>query len=479
MMLQPTTMKKETVSGIACLLFSLLSSVAAADPLIPELSKQILEKFPRADRNGDGKLAGQELVFVQKVILKRNPGADTNGDGILSKAEQKQLLKQLGGGSSPKTPVSAPETPEQLAKWLKQYPESDADGNGELSKEEAAAYLKALQNSRGKIARKGRGPFVPDPGWKEEKFPEHAICYLTPEQMKEQYGGSFPDLPKSDDGVLRVVGTGHSFMKPGYQTLPAICEAAGFTQPLFTHTGGGMTGSAWYKWEEENGIFGFDKKPNPKLLPAIANAGWDAMMWGPYSEDQPEYYSCWIDYCLKYHPEMKFYLSDAWIRLWPYEGGKPPKDESQYTPELLTKLEAEKHKLFEALITPIREKYPDKIFILPTSLAVTKAAVLQVKGELPGVESLHKLVTGKDRSIWRDHRGHLGPGFDRLEGYVFYATLYKKSPELIKTEIALPNSRQNFPSSELDKLFRKIAWEAVTENPLSGVIDANGDGIGD
>ena len=121
----------------------------------------------------------------------------------------------------------------------------------------------------------------------------------------------------------------------------------------------------------------------------------------------------------------------------------------------------------------------DKIFILPTSLAVTKAAVLQVKGELPGVESLHKLVTRKDRSIWWDHRGHLGPGFDRLEGYVFYATLYKKSPELIKTEIALPKSRQNFPSPELDKLFRKIAWEAVTENPLSGVIDADGDGVGD
>ena len=176
---------------------------------------------------------------------------------------------------------------------------------------------------------------------------------------------------------------------------------------------------------------------------------------------------------------MKFYLSDAWIRLWPYEDGKPPKDESQYTPELLTKLEAEKHKLFEALITTIREKYPNKIFILPTSLAVTKAAVLQMKGELPGVESLHKLVTGKDRSIWRDHRGHLGPGFDRLEGYVFYATLYKKSPELIKTEIALPNSRQNYPGPELDKLFRKIAWEAVTENPLSGVIDADGDGVGD
>ena len=49
---------------------------------------------------------------------------------------------------------------------------------------------------------------------------------------------------KPSDGALRVVGTGHSFMAPGYKTFPVICQAAGMTQPLYTHTGGGITGSA-------------------------------------------------------------------------------------------------------------------------------------------------------------------------------------------------------------------------------------------
>ncbi|MEO0416808.1 MAG: EF-hand domain-containing protein, partial [Verrucomicrobiota bacterium] len=392
---------------------------------------------------------------------------DGNGDGTLSLAEQKAIIKKLGGASSPETPKpgSGSLTEEQLAKLLKKYPESDADGNGELSQEEAAAYLSALKTTRGQVAG-GKGTFVPNPGWKEERFPDHAVCYLTPEELVEQYGDDFPNLPKSEEGVLRVVGTGHSFMAPGYRTLPAICEAAGFTQPLYTHTGGGMTGSVRYKWEQENGIFDFDKKPKPVLLPAIANAGWDVMMWGPYDGDQPEYYSAWIDYCLKYNPEMKFYLSDAWIRLWPFKGGTPPKDESQYDMEFLLQAEAEKHQGFTKFIETMREKYPDKVFITPTSLAVTKAAVLQVKGELPGVESLHKLVTGEDRSIWRDHRGHLGMGFDRLEGYVFYATLYKRSPELIENKIHF-TGKSGYPSDALDKVFRKIAWEAVIENPLS------------
>ncbi|MHC4435004.1 MAG: hypothetical protein ACYTBS_24465, partial [Planctomycetota bacterium] len=49
---------------------------------------------------------------------------------------------------------------------------------------------------------------------------------------------------KPTNGALRIVGTGHSFMRPGYNTLPIICQAAGFEQPLVTHIGGGITGSA-------------------------------------------------------------------------------------------------------------------------------------------------------------------------------------------------------------------------------------------
>ena len=473
-------MKKITLLGISFALSGAISATSVAEEVLPALSKHVLSNFPQVDRNGDGKLNGREWTVVQKAILRKHPDADADGDGTLSQVEQVALAKKLGGTDTPETPTTKPSanTPEQLEKFLKRYPESDADGDGKLSDKEAAAYRKALQYSRGKVAGK-KGTFVPNPGWKEERFPEHAVCYLTPEQLMTQYGGDFPDLPKSEDGVLRVVGTGHSFMMPGYRTLPHICEAAGFTQPLHTHTGGGMTGSVRYKWEQENGIFDFDKKPKPILLPAIANAGWDAMMWGPYDQDQPEYYRCWIDYCLNYNPDMKFYLSDAWIRLWPFNGGRPPADESGYTPELLTNLESEKHDRFKGFITKMQEEYPDKVYIIPTSLAVTKAAVLQVQGELPGVESLHKMVTGEDRSIWRDHRGHLGPGFDRLEGYVFYSTLYRKSPELIENGINFAGGQRDYPSNELDQVFRKLAWQAVIENPLSGVVDHDGDGVGD
>jgi hypothetical protein len=265
-------------------------------------------------------------------------------------------------------------------------------------------------------------------------------------------------------------------MAPGYKTLPIICEAAGFKQPLYTHTGGGITGSTRYKWEQENGIFQFEGKPVPKLLASIANAEWDAMMWGPYFNDRPEYYACWIDFCLKYNPQMKFYLSDAWPQL--YQLDKVPESEAFFTEEVFEKIGKERTAGYSEQVRKLRESHAAQVFIMPTSDAMVLAAKHYLRGELPGIEGINKIIGKKERSLWRDQLGHLGPGFERLEGYVFYATLYGRSPELLEGDAPFRDDG-DFPSRELDRLFRKIAWEAVSHHPLSGVKDENGDGVRD
>ncbi|MEM6689384.1 MAG: hypothetical protein AAF664_08165, partial [Planctomycetota bacterium] len=160
----------------------------------------------------------------------------------------------------------------QLAKWLKRFPAADTDQDGRLSLKEAQAYRKKMQGG----SRNGGGApktFAVDPGWDEERFPDHAVCYKSPEEIADIYAKTVGErksvvrYEEPTDGSLRIVGTGHSFMGPGYRTFPVIAKAAGLRQPpLLTHTGGGMTGSTRYKWEQENGIFQFDGKPTPKLL---------------------------------------------------------------------------------------------------------------------------------------------------------------------------------------------------------------------
>ncbi len=383
----------------------------------------------------------------------------------------------------------------RLAQLLKRFPAADANGDGKLTPEEfQAARQQFRQSSQGKArpAAAAQATLVFDPGWEKEEFPSHAVSLKTPEEIMAIYkrgpAGNTPlktsdalSFPKPADGIMRIVGTGHSFMRPGYVTLPRITLAAGFEQPLSLHTGGGIKGSARYKWEQENGIFEFDGNPLPKLLAAISNGKWEAMIWGPYGGDRPEFYTCWIDFCEKYNPGMKFYLSDA----WPAPGHvrkvfnlkANPESEAFFTEAVYDQLSADAIAGFGGLVKTLRES-TDEVFILPTHAAMTEAAKRFIRGELQGVEGLYTVIGGKEHSIWRDKIGHIHPVFEPLEGYVFYATLYGKSPELITTPIKF-NKNPGFLSADLDKVFREIAWKAVVEHPLTGVTDNNGNGVGD
>lgn len=348
----------------------------------------------------------------------------------------------------------------------------------------------AERNARQAAAARAVPKF--DPGWEEDAFPKHAVSLKTPEEIMAIYKAGKPgrtyaegadqmSFPEQAEGILRIVGTGHSFTAPAYRTLPAITRAAGFEQPLCLHNGGGRTGSASYKWEQENGIFEFDGKPLPKLLAAISNAEWEAMIWGPYTADRPKFYTSWIDFCEQYNPGMKYFVIDGWPTLHQTQmvfslKGNPESD-SFFTDEVLDQINAVADTSFAELIKSVRET-SEKVYIFPTRAAMTEAAKRFNRGELPGVDGLFTVVGGKPDSIWRDQRGHLGPGFDRLEGYVFYATLYGKSPELISAPIKF-DQNPSFLTDDLDKIFREIAWKAVVEHPLSGVTDKNGNGIGD
>ena len=348
----------------------------------------------------------------------------------------------------------------------------------------------AERNARQAAAARAIPKF--DPGWEKDAFPPHAVSLKKPEEIMAIYKRGEPgrtyveandalSFPKQTDGILRIVGTGHSFTAPGYRALPAITRAAGFEQPLCLHNGGGRTGSVSYKWEQENGIFEFDGKPLPKLLAAISNAKWEAMIWGPYTADRPKFYTSWIDFCEQYNPGMKYFVIDGWPTLHQaqmvFKLKENPESESFFTDEVFDNMNAMADAGFAGMVKTLRETTKD-VYVLATRAALTEAAKRFNRGELPGVEGLFTVIGGKANSIWRDQRGHLGPGFDRLEGYVFYATLYGKSPELISAPIQF-DQNPSFLTDDLDKIFREIAWKAVVENPLSGVKDKNGNGIGD
>jgi hypothetical protein len=162
-----------------------------------------------------------------------------------------------------------------------------------------------------------------------------------------------------------------------------------------------------------------------------------------------------------------------------------PKNENELSAETFIRLAREKHASTEKLIAALDDKYAAKVHIMPTSAAMVLAVQAYYEGRLTGIKGINRWLCGKTYSIWRDQLGHLGPGFERLEGYVFYATVYRRSPALIEGDIPFKPmvdkklGELDPPSREVDRLFRRIAWEAVINNPLSDVTDRDRDGIGD
>ena len=79
---------------------------------------------------------------------------------------------------------------QQLARWLKRFPDADADGDGRLTVEEAEAYRRNRQKSRRRPGGDQRGApreFQVDAGWQADRFPDHAVCYRSPQEIAAVY----------------------------------------------------------------------------------------------------------------------------------------------------------------------------------------------------------------------------------------------------------------------------------------------------
>ena len=320
------------------------------------------------------------------------------------------------------------------------------------------------------------------PGWDHPQFPPHAVCFKTPEEIKAIYKASLRNpraesvttYPKSTDGSLRMVGTAHSFCRSAYGRLVMIARQAGHKQQqeVLTNSGGGQGGCARTKWESENGIYRFDT-PVPKIMASVANAKWDVMLLSPFYNDRPRFYEGWIDFCLKYNPHMKFYLMDGWPQIGQFP--QQPMSDDVFTHEVLEEMRRLKTEGYSKIVAALQKNYPGKVFVVPTCNAFTLAAQHQKRDGIPGIEAVHHLTSGKDKEncIWRDRIGHPSRKMILLEGYVYYATVFGRNPQLIPEH---PHADSQDPR---DALFRKLAWQAALGHPLSGVKDRNNNGIAD
>lgn len=256
---------------------------------------------------------------------------------------------------------------------------------------------------------------------------------------------------------LRVIMLGNSWTRPAVEALPEVAAAAGFDgQHIRACTPGSQKGHA-------DPLF-HSPLARSSVFPALETGQWDAMTILSRWNDKPEHFAQWIDLGMQANPGMTFYVQTAWAYL-SKESLKAPHEAQKVIAQLeasLAKQQAEYQANYEALIAT----YPGKVHLIPCGDAVLEMVRRYYAGQLPGYDCLTQ-ATGGMKGVFLDG-GHLGHDLRYLLGYLFYATLYRASPERI----------QGFAPAGVDpgvdRIMRSVAWRAVLADPRSGVVETGG-----
>jgi len=97
-------------------------------------------------------------------------------------------------------------------------------------------------------------------------------------------------------------------------------------------------------------------------------------------------------------------------------------------------------------------------FVVPVGQAVLALREKVIGGGVPGVRDQNDLFT--------DATGHPKPVVQVLASYCHYAVTYRSSPVGLKAPSQLGGEKAD---GALVKMLQQLAWQAVSEHPLSGV----------
>jgi hypothetical protein len=99
------------------------------------------------------------------------------------------------------------------------------------------------------------------------------------------------------------------------------------------------------------------------------------------------------------------------------------------------------------------------MFVVPVGRAVVELRERIAAGKAPGIAS--------QAELFRDSWGHPTEPIKALSAYCHFAVIYRRSPVgLPKPSVLAKNPAWD---DALNRLLQELAWEAVTEEPMSGV----------
>lgn len=341
------------------------------------------------------------------------------------------LMIGLWFGAMPCVAAPGAERNERLQQALEKYPEADANGDGILTPREALNYRAQLEQERAG-ARQGRV--------RKQREPKTVSGQADDDGEVQGFNGLY---------------MGHSFFRPAAFELLDVIPATN----VVNHTGyivsqGGQGGSPASLWAHpENRRKGRDHLDSGKV---------DLLVMTYYSPEDSavEHYARWFDHALGKNPDMTFMIAVPW--------GKAP---HKTGPQEWAGVEKRLETMFDSLIQPLRDKYPEnRVLFCPYGLGMRELVERVHEGDLLGV----KHVLDPDRArrptsklkkeqLVNDETGHGGELVARLSALLWLQALY--GCDLSKMEGQTVEGLPDIPLNEIAvKVGKKIdPYNAVYE----------------
>jgi hypothetical protein len=168
---------------------------------------------------------------------------------------------------------------------------------------------------------------------------------------------------------------------------------------------------------------------------------------------------------LEHNKDIRIAVQPIWLRWDIYEPTtkRPDKvDHNAITGEELRKRHEPYFKAMDEHIRELNKKQGKQVlFIVPAPQAVIALREKIIAGQAPGLKMQEDLFT--------DALGHGKPPLQALVGYCNFAVIYRRSPVGLPVPNVLKQAKLGDQEEKLNRLLQELAWEAVSQHPLSGV----------
>lgn len=169
---------------------------------------------------------------------------------------------------------------------------------------------------------------------------------------------------------------------------------------------------------------------------------------------------------LEHNKDIRVLVQPIWLRWDVYEPTTQPPEQVDHNAITIAELRKRHEPYFKEMdkfIRDLNEKFGKTVlYEVPANRAVIALREKVVAGQAPGLKTQNDLFT--------DALGHGTAPLRVVVAYCNYAVMYRRSPVGLPVPEELKSAKLGDNEEKLNKLLQELAWDAVVQDPLSGVL---------